>query len=142
MWPVSTYYRGDQLAGITAPDLAQQCDFSEHIVRARGKRTPYTSVSLDRHAIERFGECDYLLLRDLIDRREHALVEHADLLRLLGEAARGRDKAEKLMAVRALDYARRRKEGLVVWKFDVASVERKNLISWAYQRVQEFFQKC
>jgi hypothetical protein len=136
------YYRGDQRAGVTAPDLAHQCEFWEHIVRARGKRTAYTSVSLDRHAIERFGECDYLLLRDFLDRDKHGLVEHAELLRLLDQAARERDKGDRVIAIQALRFARRRKEGLVNWNFKVDGVERKNLITWAYARVQEYFRKC
>ena len=74
------YYRGDQRAGITAPDLSNRCEFAEHIVRARGKRTAYTSVSLDKNAIEVFGECQYVLLRDPLDKDKHGLVEHAELV--------------------------------------------------------------
>jgi len=36
------YYRGDQNARITDPDLLQAMRIREHIVRARGKRTAYT----------------------------------------------------------------------------------------------------
>lgn len=136
------YYRGDQRTGITAPDLANQCEVSEHIVRARGKRTAYTSVSLDKHAIDRFGECDYLLLRAPIDRDKHTLMEHTELLRHLEQTARDRDKGERLTAIQALRYARLRKEGLIVWSFKIEGVERKNLITWAYTKVQEYFQKC
>jgi hypothetical protein len=136
------YYRGDQRTGITAPDLARQCEFSDHIVRARGKRTPYTSVSLERHAIERFGECDYLLLRHLLNRDKHALVDHAELIRELRLAIRERKKADRLTTIQALRYARLRKEGLIVWKFDYEGVERKELITWTYQKVQEYFQRC
>jgi hypothetical protein len=136
------YYRGDQRAGITAPDLMQQCSFSEHIVRARGKRTCYSSVSLDRHAIERFGECDYLVLQDVLRRDNHDLVEHAALVGHLEQVARERDKAERRLSIQALRYARLRREGLIDWNFKLDGVERKNVISWAYDKVQEYFQKC
>src|SRR5271155_4006621 len=34
---VRDYFRGDQQAGVTAPDLTKECDFHDHIVHARGK---------------------------------------------------------------------------------------------------------
>jgi hypothetical protein len=37
---------------------------------------------------------------------------------------------------------RLRKEGLIVWKFNYEGVERKELITWAHQKVQEYFQRC
>jgi hypothetical protein len=136
------YYRGDQLAGITAPDLSKQCEFAEHIVRARGKRTAFTSVSLERNAIEVFGECQYVLLRVPLDRDKHRLVEHAELIRHLEETARNRDKDERLTALQAVRYARKRREGLISWNFQVDGVERKNLITWARQNVQAYFKRC
>lgn len=136
------YYRGDQRAGITAPDLSKRCEFAEHIARARGKRTAYTSVSLDRRFIERFGECDYVLLREPIDRDGHRLVEHGELITHLEQAARERDKGERLIALQALRYARLRREGLVNWNFNIDGVERKDLITWAFGRVQAYFQRC
>jgi len=38
------YFRQDQSDGISPPDLTKNTTFAEHIVRARGKRTKYTSV--------------------------------------------------------------------------------------------------
>ena len=136
------YYRGDQCAGITAPDLSKQCEFSEHIVRARGKRTAYTSVSLDRHAIAGFGECEYLLLRDLLEEDQHRLVEHTELIANLALAARVGDKGVRATAVQALRYARLRREGLVTWAFNTDGIERKNLIAWSYDKVQQYFRRC
>jgi hypothetical protein len=130
------YYRGDQRAGNTAPDLSEQCEFAEHIVRARGKRTAYTSVSLDQNAIEVFGECQYALLQHPLDRDKHRLVGHAELIRHLEETARDRDKSERLTALQALRYARKRREGLISWNFRTDGIERKNLIAWAGQNVQ------
>lgn len=135
-------FRGDQQAGITAPDLAKPCDFADHIVRARGKRTAYTSVSRDRHAIERFGECQYLLLRKPLLADNHRLIEHVELIQHLEQAARERDKADRLTAVPALRYARMRREGLVAWNFRFDSIERMNLISWAGEKVQPYFKRC
>jgi hypothetical protein len=134
------YYRGDQLAGITAPDLSKPCEFAEHIVRARGKRTAFTSVSLDRNEV--FGECQYLLLRVPLDRDKHRLVEHAELIRHLEGVARDRDKGERLTALQALRYARKRREGLISWNFRVDGIERKNLMTWAGQNVQAYFKRC
>lgn len=139
---VQDYYRGDQQNGITAPDLSKRCEFAEHIVRARGKRTAYTSVSLDRRAIARFGECQYVLLRDLLSANRHTLVEYAQLIGRLEHVARNGEKAERLMALQALRYSRMRKEGLVCWNFSFHRVERKNLINWAAQKIARYFKKC
>ena len=136
------YFRGDQRTGITAPDLSKQCEFAEHIVRARGKRTAYTSVSLDRHSIGRFGECQYFLLREPLAVDKHQLVEHVDLIRHLEQTARERDKGERLTALQALRYARMRKEGLISWKFRTDGVDRKDLITWAGDKVRLYFQRC
>lgn len=37
------YFRGDRSSGITAPDLTKEVDYADHIVKARGKRTCFTS---------------------------------------------------------------------------------------------------
>lgn len=42
------YFRGDQKGGVTAPDLSKQCEYADHVVNARGKKTAFTSISLDR----------------------------------------------------------------------------------------------
>lgn len=52
------YFRRDQGDEISPPDLSKECSFAEHIVHARGKRTQYTSVSLDLAKIKDFGEAD------------------------------------------------------------------------------------
>jgi len=136
------YYRGDQRSGITAPDLSKRCEPAEHIVRARGKRTAYTSVSLDRHAIERFGECQYLLLQDKLTEDCHELIRHVELIGQLKQVARDRDKGDRLTALQALRYARMRKEGLVCWNFQIDRIDRKMLITWAGQQVQTYFRRC
>ena len=49
------YFRQDKETGFTAPDLSKNCTDAEHIVRARGKRTQLTSVSLAPTKIHDFG---------------------------------------------------------------------------------------
>ncbi|MCU1294171.1 MAG: hypothetical protein JWP08_3021 [Bryobacterales bacterium] len=140
--PGRDYFRGDQDSGITAPDLLKVVTFAEHVVRARGKRTAFTSVSLDRQSIKRFGECFYVLLREVLAGDNHGLVEHTHLMRELQRTANDGEKAERLLALRALQYARRRNEGLVSWAFNHSSIERKDLINWAQAQVQKYFKKC
>jgi hypothetical protein len=144
-WEVSLasrdYYRGDQKAGISAPNLLKACTYADHVVSARGRKTRYTSVSLDRGKIERFGEVDYLLLREGVDRDGHSVIEHETLVKVLRETASEGEKAERLKAVRALHYALLRKEGLVDWKFDISRVDEKNVITFAHGAIQKYFRK-
>jgi hypothetical protein len=70
------------------------------------------------------------------------LVEHEDLIQRLRDEACHEDKAARLRAVRALQYAKRRREGLVEWKFDISGIERKNVIEWTRQHIQGFFEKA
>jgi hypothetical protein len=135
------YFRGDQTAGITAPDLSKDCTFAEHIVHARGKRTRFTSVSLDRTKIKDFGEVTYLYLRSDGAADGHSLVEHAALMAELRRVVQQEVKDERLRGIQALRYADRRKEGLVAWLFDITAVQRKDLITWAYDRVQRYFRR-
>jgi hypothetical protein len=135
------YFRGDQAAGTTAPDLSKDCTFAEHIVHARGKRTQFTSVSLDRTKIKDFGEVTYLYLRSGGAADGHSLVEHAALMAELRRVVHHEVKDERLRAIQALRYADRCKEGLVAWQFDISAVERKDLISWAYHKVQQYFRR-
>lgn len=136
---MSDYYRGDQRRGVTAPDLMKPCSHVDHIVRARGKRSAFTSVSLDLGKIEIFGEVNYELLKQRLIDGGHNLIEHQELLCSLKAAAQDENGAERVKATQALRYAIRRKEGLVDWKFDITSVARKDIIEWAFRHIQEFF---
>jgi hypothetical protein len=60
---------------------------------------------------------------------------------LLLTAASAR-KDERARAIQAQRYARRRKEGLVDWSFEVTGIDRKDLISWAFQNIQKYFTKA
>lgn len=136
------YYRRDQADGVTAPDLSKDCSFAEHIVRARGKRTQMTSVSRDPAKIHDFGPSLYMVLRDVLRGGGHDLVEHAELIERLREAAQAGQKDERTRAVQALRYAKRRCEGIIRWNFSLANVDRSDLITWAFRNVQRYFRKA
>jgi hypothetical protein len=133
------YFRRDRQTGISPPDLSKDCTFAEHIVHARGKRTRYTSVSLDLTKIRDFGDADYQLMREATTSDGHTLVEHEALIAELRRVVREGEKDERLRGVQALRYASRRKEGLVSWAFDTSGVARKDLIAWAERKVQPYF---
>jgi len=108
-------------------------------VHARGKRTQFTSVSLDLARIRDLGDTSYRLEQPLLSAHGHRLIEHEALLGELQKAIREEEKAERLQAAQALRYARRRREGVVNWSFDVTGVARKELIVWAQKKVQIYF---
>jgi hypothetical protein len=141
MSTIDDYYRRDRESGVTAPDLSKLCTYAEHIVRARGKRTKYTSLSLDPDKIDDFGPALYRALRAKIGAGGHTLIEHRELMQNLSEAVLHGDKLERRRALQAQRYAIRRREGLVDWSFDIAGVERKELITWTFGQVQRFFRK-
>ena len=111
------------------------------MVHARGKRTQYTSVSLDLSKIRDFGEAEYLLDQQLTADDGHLLVDHDSLVAELRRVIREEDKAERVRAIQALRYAKRRKEGLVDWRFNTSSVARNDLITWAERHVQKYFKR-
>jgi hypothetical protein len=127
--PAREYFRRDQRAGISPPDLSKECTFAEHVVHARGKRTRFTSVSLDLTKIRDFGDANYKLDREKTCADAHSLVEHEALLAELSRVIREGEREERDRAARALAYATRRKEGLVSWSFNTSSVDRKDLIT-------------
>ena len=135
------YFRRDQADGVTAPDLSKDCSYAEHIVRARGKRTQLTSVSLDPQKINDFGPALYRALRPDIDGDGHAIIEHLELLQHLRVSAELNEKEERVRALQAQRYAKRRQEGLVKWNFSLGGIDRKDLISWAFQNIQKYFRR-
>jgi len=137
--PGPDYYRRDQKGGVTAPDLSKACTLAEHIVRARGKRTKYTSVSLDIDKIDDFGPSLYQALCPDIVLAGHGIIEHGALIEALRGAAASGEKLDRRRALQAQRYAIRRREGLIDWNFDVSNVQRKDLITWAFAQVQKFF---
>jgi len=137
--PRRPYFRRDQKAGVSPPDLSKDCTFAEHIVHARGKRTRFTSVSLDLAKITDFGDADYQLERESAENDGHLLVEQEEVLTELRKVVREGEKEDRLRAARALRYAASRKEGLVRWGFDISPVLRKDLISWTRDKIQVYF---
>lgn len=135
------YFRRDQPAGISPPDLSKLCTYAEHIVRARGKRTQFTSVSRDPERIRIFGSQLYRLEQPLLVQDQHALIEHNALLDSLRNTIQTRAKEERARAIQALRYATSRAEGLVRWNFQAAAIEQKDLINWARAQVQKYFGK-
>lgn len=135
------YFRRDQENGVTPPDLSKTCTFAEHIVHARGRRTQFTSITLHPHKCRDMGEATYWLRRSEVDHDGHRVVEHAELLAALEDAARDGEKADRIRAIQAARYARRRSEGLIDWRFDTTGIARKDLISFARERIAPYFVK-
>lgn len=133
------YFRHDQRDGVSPPDPSKICTYAEHIVRARGKRTNHTSVSLDPDKIRDFGDSLYKLRQAETLRDGHRLVKHDELLNDLRRVIREEDKAERARAIQALRYATARKEALVSWAFEISNVSRKDMITWATNKVQPYF---
>jgi len=132
------YFRRDQADGITGPDFSKDSTYAEHIVRARGKRTQLTSVSLDPLKIKDFGPALYRVLRPKLD-NDHTLVEHGPLMQELRRVAASSSKEDRARALQALRYAERRQEGLISWNFSLQGVQRKELIPWAMGKIQQYF---
>jgi hypothetical protein len=139
--PPRDYFRRDQHDGVSPPDPSKDCTFAEHIVHARGKRTKYTSVSLDLARIRDFGDTDYKLERELTEGDGHTVVEHDALVAELRKVVREGEKEDRLKAAQALRYAIRRKEGLVNWSFITDGVARKDQITWAFGKIQKYFSR-
>jgi hypothetical protein len=132
------YYRGDQASGITGPNLAKTCTFAEHICRARGKRTQYTSISLEQNKVRDFGDVIYRLKRRETDADGHDTIEHETLIQALRDAIQQSLRAERQQAILALRRAKSRKEGLIRWRFNIPS-NATDLVTWAQERVQKYF---
>ena len=135
------YFRRDQGDGISPPDLSKTYSYAEHIVHARGKRSQFTSISLDLAKIRDFGDTNYRLKREETEQDGHIIIEHENLITELRRVVSEQDKAERYRAVQAIRYATRRMEGLVTWTFNTNGVAGKDLINWAAQRVRPYFAK-
>jgi hypothetical protein len=135
------YFRRDRKEGITAPDLTKSYSVAERIVRARGKRTNFTSVSLDLVRLHDFGEAQYQLKRAKAEADRHRIIEHEELMTMLLNTCRSSDKYDRARALQAMRYAKTRLEGLIEWRFDASAIERKGLIKWAYRQIQKYFRK-
>ena len=135
------YFRRDQKWGITAPDLSKACTWAEHIVRVRGKRTKFTSVSLDADKIDDFGPTLYQALCAEMAAAGHNLIEHDLLIQDLRSTAESQDKSERRRAIQALVYAKRRREGLIDWKIRAPKAKKDHTLTFASTQVQKFFRE-
>lgn len=137
----TAYFRRDREEGITPSDLTKSCSVAEHIVRARGKRTNFTSVSLDLSRLRDLGEAEYQLRRPETETDGHGVIEHDTLVQMLREICQTSDKHERARALQGIRYARARLEGLVAWNFDISGVDRKDVVNWAFPQIQRYFRK-
>jgi len=110
-------------------------------VRARGKRTQFTSVSLDPKKIRDFGDALYKVKRPGLEADQHAILEHRHLIQRLQAVVQAESKADRARAIQALRYARSRAEGLILWRFNNSAVEPKDLVNWAFDKIQKYFAK-
>jgi len=137
------FFRRDQEDGITPPNLADRSSYAEHIVHARGKRTRFTSLSIDPATIVEFGPQLWSLRQPDIYEGGHGVMGHEALLTALREATRASpDPVAREIASRALPRATQRREALVTWKFDVSRVPRKELSEWARPHVRPYFSRA
>ena len=139
--PKSDYYRRDNRKGISPPILTKSATPAQHIVRARGKRTQFSSVSLDPDSVREFGNTLYKLKRDKVETDKHKLIEHDNLIADLKRVAQAGVREERVLALHALRYALRRKEGLVEWAFKIDGIDRKRLVAWTIQQVNQYFSR-
>jgi hypothetical protein len=107
----TAYFRRDREEGITPPDLTKSCSVAEHIGRARGKRTNFTSVSLDLSRLRDLGEAEYQLRRPETETDGHGVIEHNTLVQMLRQICQTSDKHERARALQGIRYARARLEG-------------------------------
>lgn len=81
-------------------------------------------------------------MQSAIDGDRHTLVRHSELMSALRDTANGSSREERARAIQAQRYAKRRKEGLVQWAFDLSSIARKDVITWAFRNIQKYFRKA
>jgi len=139
---VPDLFRRDQESDVSPPNLADTSSFAEHIVHRRGKRTRFTSVSLDPMSIRDFGDRLWKLVQPRVWDDGHVQVSHDDLVKALRAELQSGDEDAKEIAARALPRAIARREALVDWRLNPgSSVERKDLLSWALTKVRQYFVK-
>ena len=139
---MALHYRNDNPNGITGPNPDGERDKIAHITKHRGMKTPYTSVSEERNAIQHFeGETYQVEPNDLIT-DNHVFIWHTDLVNELQESVRVTKRADRLTAQRALILAQRAREALIDWQFNLSAIERKNRITYCYSNIQQYFKRA
>ncbi|MGO9018041.1 MAG: hypothetical protein ACLQBD_26090 [Syntrophobacteraceae bacterium] len=139
---MSVHYRRDNPNGITAPNPDAPKDMVSHITKHRGMKTAYTSVSEDKSAIEHFSGELYKTESDHVVRDKHIFHDHSSTISSLNELIQTSRKGERVVALRALQLAKRAKEALIDWQFSLDSVDRNERITWVFRYIQRYFSKA
>jgi hypothetical protein len=134
---MSVHYRRDNPNGITAPNPDAPKDKIAHITKYRGGRTPYTSVSEDKMAIEHFDGILYKAESDNIIRDNHIFHDHSSLMTYLKGIIQSSRKGDRVIAERALLLAKHAKEALIDWKFALESIDRNERMTYCYRKIQQ-----
>ena len=136
------HFRNDSPNGITPPNPDANVSHVDHITKARGKRTQFTSVSQDADSIRHFSGELYRCSRIAVQGDGHTFVEHNDLVDGIRQTILKSRREEKIKAERALQYTTRAKEALINWKFDFRRVPRKDRITRCGDQIQAYFTQC
>ncbi len=140
---MTIHYRRDRLkskGGITPPNPEAPKDLISHITKHRGEKTPYTSVSEDKNAIDHFdGPQLYKTDSVEITQDGHHFITHLELTEQIKEIANSFQRKEKMRAQRAFQYVKDAKEALIDWQFNLERIDRNDRIDWCYKHVQKYF---
>lgn len=132
------HYRGDQDKGITAPNLGLDVTFAEHVVKARGRKSNYTSVSENRAAAQIFGKV-YTLDEIGLRNDGHQLFCSISIQKSLQDTIKSGGPQAQL-ALRAVPRVAKNSECLIKWDFKIPSkFTGGSLISWTYNTIQKYF---
>ncbi len=138
---MTIHYRKDSPNGITPPNPDSIRDIVSHITKHRGMKTAYTSVSEDQNAIKHISGQLYKTDSSEIILDNHKFITHPELTEALKGVIQSSQKADKVIASRAFQFAVRAKEALIDWQFDLSKTDRKERISWCYEHIQKYFSR-
>lgn len=139
---MSPVFRKDNPNGITAPNPDGNRDIIEHITKHRGQKTPYTSVSEDRGAINHFDGVMYTAETASICTDGHDVISHSDISTQLKTTIQSTtDKRERALASRAFMLATRAREALIDWQLNASTIPRKDRITHCFSQIQKYFNK-
>jgi hypothetical protein len=139
--PIPTHFRKDSPNGITPPNLDSDVDLVDHITKRRGMKTPFTSVSEKIESIKHINGTLYSTDPNVVVNDGHGFRQHSEIVTELRDLVQVTQRAERVVAQRALMLTERNREALISWKFDLERIERKNRISWCAGHIQKYFTK-
>ena len=138
---MTIHFRKDSPSGVTPPNPDGPRDIVAHITKHRGMKTAYTSVSENKDCIKHFTGDLYAAESDDITKDGHEFITHSRLVHVLKQTIQTKQKAEKVTASRALQYALRAKEAVVDWQFRLEALDRNERISWCCKHSQKYFKR-